>query len=173
MAINIVIGDITRTPADVIVNAANSNLFVGGGVCGSIHRVGGPSIAEECSAVVAEHGPLAHGESAITGPGRLPAKWVVHSVGPIWNDGGSGEAEELAAAYRSAIELADAKGAASISFPSISTGIFGYPVDKAARVAVAAVRKELRLAEHVKDATFVLFDQETYDAYARALEETA
>lgn len=172
MPVHIAIGDITKTAADVIVNAANANLFAGGGVCGSIHRAGGPSIAEECRGIFAERGPLAHGQSAITGAGKLPAKWVIHSVGPIWNGGGSGEAESLAAAYRSAMELAEAKGATSIAFPSISTGIFDYPVDKAARVAVATVRKELRFTTKLTDATFVLFDQETYDAYARALAET-
>lgn len=170
MPIDTVTGDITKIPADAVVNAANANLFVGGGVCGAIHRAGGPTIAEECRRIFEERGPLAHGESAITGAGKLPAKWVVHAVGPMWNGGGEGEADELAAAYRSAIALADDAGATSMTFPSISTGIFGYPVDEAAPVAIAAVRNALVLARNVRDVTFVLFDEATHAEYRRALE---
>lgn len=170
MSISLVIGDITKVEADVIVNAANSNLFVGGGVCGAIHRAGGPSIAEECRARTDESGVVPVGEAAITGAGRLPARWVVHAVGPMWTDGTRDEAALLASAYRSAIALADSKGATSIAFPSISTGIFRYPVPDAARVAIQTVRKELLFTRDVEDVKFVLFDQGTHDAYASALE---
>ena len=170
--ITLTLGDITRVDADAIVNAANSRLAVGGGVCGAIHRAGGPEIAAECRAYVAEHGSVPAGGAALTTGGSLPARYVVHAVGPVWHGGTSGESQTLASAYRRSIEVADAHGdIEAIAFPSISTGIFGYPLDKAAPTAVRAVRDALADATHVREATFVLFDQATYAAYERALHE--
>ncbi|MDH4139104.1 MAG: O-acetyl-ADP-ribose deacetylase [Coriobacteriia bacterium] len=163
-------GDLTRVDADAIVNAANSQLARGGGVCGAIHAAGGPSIAEECRAWVAEHGAVPTGGAAITTGGRLPARFVVHAVGPVWHGGSSREPDLLANAYRSSIEIADGQGLCSIAFPSISTGIFGYPVSLAAPVALEAARGALAAAQNVREVRFVLFDQATHDAYEAALE---
>jgi O-acetyl-ADP-ribose deacetylase (regulator of RNase III) len=164
-------GDITTVAVDAIVNAANGQLAPGGGVSGAIHSAGGPSIAAEGQAWVREHGPVATGDAAVTGAGRLPARHVIHAVGPIWHGGGSGEAEALASAYRRAIELADALGSETIAFPSISTGIFGYPLEQAAPVALRAVRDALARAAHVREVRFVLYDAATYAAYQAALAE--
>jgi O-acetyl-ADP-ribose deacetylase (regulator of RNase III) len=163
-------GDITLVAADVIVNAANARLAPGGGVCGAIHAAGGPAIAAECRAFLAAHGPLAPGEAAITSGGRLAVRWVVHAAGPVWRGGHADEAETLASAYRSAVRIADAVGAADIAFPSISTGIFGYPVERAAPVAMRAVRDALVESVSVRRACFVLFDDATHRAFAAALE---
>lgn len=169
MPIRIMLGDITHIDADAIVNAANSRLAPGGGVSGAIHSAGGPEIARECAAYVREHGPVPTGGAALTTAGRLPARHVVHAVGPIWSGGQSGEPEALAGAYRRSIEIADASDLETIAFPSISTGIYGHPLDLAAPVAVQAVQQALADARHVHEATFVLFDQRTYDAYEGAL----
>jgi len=169
MPVHLTLGDITAFESDAIVNAANSHLVPGGGVSGAIHRAGGPTIAEEGAAWVAEHGLVPPGGAAITTAGNLPAHYVVHAVGPMWHGGTEGEAEQLASAYRLAIELADSKGLRTIAFPSISTGIFGYPVGLAAPVALRAVKNALATTRITSDATFVLFDQATYDAYAEAL----
>ncbi|MBI5231628.1 MAG: macro domain-containing protein [Coriobacteriales bacterium] len=170
MSIELVRGDITTSSADAIVNAANSRLSPGGGVSGAIHRAGGTAVTGEAAAWVAEHGPLATGDAAITSGGHLPARYVIHTVGPVWNDGGSGEAEALASSYRRSIEVAEAQGdITSIAFPSISTGIFGYPVRLAAPVAIRAVAAALDEAHRVKSATFVLFDPATLDEYRQAL----
>jgi len=169
MPIALVRGDITRVSADAIVNAANSQLAPGGGVCGAIHAAGGPQIAAECAEWVRVHGPVPTGSAAITRAGRLPARFVIHAVGPVWHGGGSGEAELLGSAYRSSIELADEYELRSIAFPSISTGIYGYPLGKAAPVALSAVREALSQSRSACDVTFVLFDQRTFDAYEDAL----
>ncbi len=130
-------GDITTLDVDVIVNAANSQLLPGGGVCGAIHAAAGPALAEECRSVA----PVATGDAAATGGHDLAARWVVHAVGPIWGEASDDEsAELLASAYRRSIEEADAVGATSIAFPAISTGIFGFPPQLAARTAVDALR---------------------------------
>lgn len=171
MAIQLLLGDITTVRADAIVNAANSQLLAGGGVCGAIHAAAGPELALACRAYVAEHGPVAPGGAAITPGFRLPARFVIHAVGPVWRGGSAGEADTLASGYRSAVELADAQCLQSIAFPSISTGIYGYPVGLAAAVALRAVREELAGAANV-DATFVLFDSATYATYERALDAT-
>ncbi|GAB4283391.1 MAG: ADP-ribose-binding protein [Coriobacteriia bacterium] len=163
-------GDITRYAVDVIVNAANSSLMGGGGVDGAIHHAGGPAILEACRAIVAERGRLPAGEAVITTGGDLPASNVIHTVGPVWQGGGAGEEVTLASAYRASMRLADAEELATIAFPSISTGAYGYPVRAAATVALATVAEELRRAQYVREATFVLFDDATYDAYADALE---
>lgn len=168
--IELVQGDITREAIDAIVNAANGELTVGGGVCGAIHRAGGPAIAEECQAIIAQRGPLAAGEVAITTGGHLPARRVIHAVGPIWQGGAQGEPEALARCYREAIRLADAEGLTGIAFPSISTGIYGYPVHLAAPVALAAAREALEAARTVTTVRFVLFDDATLNAYQAAAE---
>lgn len=168
--IRLVSGDITRSDADAIVNAANTHLAPGGGVCGAIHAAAGPSLAGECNAYIVAHGPVPTGGAAITGAGgRLRANHVVHAVGPVWHGGHFGEPAALASAYREAVRLADEAGAKSIAFPSISTGIFGYPVDLAAPVALGAVRDVLPGSRTVREATFVLFDAATFAAYERAL----
>lgn len=169
MGVNLVLGDITRSDADAIVNAANSRLLPGGGVCGAIHAAAGPQLAQACSEWVREHGPVATGCSAITPGFALRARYVIHAVGPVWSGGAAGEPGLLARAYRSAVELADEHGLTTIAFPSISTGIYGFPVELAAPVALRAVAEALEGALCVRDATFVLFDSTTYAAYERAL----
>ena len=158
-------GDITTVAADAIVNAANSGLLRGGGVCGAIHAASGPELARACARYVREHGSVPTGQAAITPGFDLPARYVIHAVGPVWSGGGAGESKLLASAYAAAVALADAEGLHSIAFPSISTGIYGYPVRLAAPVAVNAVSRALAGASHVREATFVLFDSGTFSAY--------
>ena len=162
-------GDITRQTTDAIVNAANSGLMGGGGVDGAIHRAGGPAILEECKQIVARQGRLPTGEAVITTGGNLKAKHVIHTVGPVWRGGGSGEPELLASAYRESLKLDAENGLSTVSFPSISTGVYGYPVDEAAEVALGAVIAFLREGTSIKEVYFVLFDGRTYASYQRAL----
>lgn len=162
-------GDITREQVDAIVNAANSGLMGGGGVDGAIHRAGGPAILEECRQIVRQRGRLPAGQAVITTGGRLPAKHVIHTVGPVWHGGGRGEAESLASAYRESLALALKEGLKTVSFPSISTGVYGYPVDLAARVALGAVLAFLERGTALEEVRFVLFDSRTYQAYTAAL----
>lgn len=164
-------GDITRVSVDAIVNASNAHMTPGGGVSGAIHGAGGPAIAAEAQQVVERRGPLEPGQAAATGGGRLAARHVIHALGPVWHGGGRGEAEALASAYRESIRVADGLGAETVAFPSISTGIFGYPVALAAPLALRTVREALATAEHVRDVRFVLYDEATYRAYERALGE--
>ena len=166
----LVVGDITTQSVDAIVNAANSRLIGGGGVDGAIRRAAGPAIEEECAAIRAERGGCPTGSAVITGAGRLPARHVVHAVGPIWQGGGQGEAQLLASAYRSSLALASERGARTVAFPSISTGVYGYPVTQAARVALAAVARELA-STPFDEVRFVLFSNEDFAAYAEALRE--
>lgn len=161
-------GDITLQDADAIVNAANEQLAPGGGVCGAIHRAGGPAIWKECERIVQQRGPLPTGQAVATTGGKMKARYVIHTVGPVWHGGHSGEAEKLASSYRESIRIADELKLQSIAFPSISTGIFGYPVELAAPVALHAVAEALRSAVHVRQVRFVLFDQGTHDAYSQA-----
>ncbi len=163
-------GDITRFPADALVNAANSRLAGGGGVDGAIHRAGGPAIMAELDEIRSQTGGCETGDAVVTSAGNLPAKWVIHAVGPVYGDGRHGEPEMLAACYERAMELAAEHGAESIAFPSISTGIYGYPLAEAARIALSTVAE--RLADDtqtVQVATFVLFGREAFDAHAAAL----
>jgi O-acetyl-ADP-ribose deacetylase len=162
--------DITKETTQAIVNAANSSLLGGGGVDGAIHGAGGPSILKECRSIVAKIGHLPAGKAVLTTGGRLHAKYVIHTVGPIYRSGHSGEAETLASCYRESICLADDHAIASVAFPSISTGAFGYPVHDAALVAVEAVVKALESSTHVKHARFALFDVGTIRAYTTAAE---
>lgn len=165
-------GDITRQATDAIVNAANPGLMGGGGVDGAIHRAGGPAILEDCKQIVARQGRLPTGKAVITTGGNLPAKQVIHTVGPIWHGGNKGEAALLESAYRESLKLAAEQKLTSISFPSISTGVYGYPVAEAARVAINTVVSFLTgQVTSVKDVVFVLFDPATYRAYSSALEK--
>jgi len=147
---------------DAIVNAANEALSPGGGVCGAIHRAAGPELARACRAVA----PCPAGAARLTPGFRLPARCVIHAVGPVWRGGHSGEAELLASAYRASLDLAHARGLRSVAFPAISTGVYGYPLREATRVAVAAVRARLAEPCSVTEVVFACFDQGTLDAYA-------
>jgi O-acetyl-ADP-ribose deacetylase (regulator of RNase III) len=161
-------GDITKYSADAIVNAANSELLPGGGVCGAIHRAGGPAIAEECHRICAERGPLLPGQAVATTAGWLDAKNVIHTVGPVWHGGDHGEAKVLSSCFRESISIADELKLHTIAFPAISTGIFGYPVDQAAWVAIPTVVESLRSARQLVLVSFVLFDQTTFETFATA-----
>ncbi len=161
--------DITKEATEAIVNAANSSLLGGGGVDGAIHRTGGPSILNECKKIVAEIGHLPAGKAVITTAGRLAAKYVIHTVGPIYGSGG--EAKKLTSCYKESIRVADDHGIRSLAFPSISTGAFGYPVEAAAQVAVKAVIEALTSAGQVMHARFVLFDSYTLKAYVDAVDK--
>jgi O-acetyl-ADP-ribose deacetylase len=156
-------GDITRETVDAIVNAANEGLVPGGGVCGAIHRAGGPSIAEECRRI----GHCPTGSAVATTAGDLPARWVIHAVGPVWRGGAAGEPDLLASAYRSSLCEAERIGARSIAFPAISTGIYGYPLDQATQIAVATVVEWK--GDGIDLVRFVCFDGPTYQAYAKVL----
>lgn len=168
--LSLVRGDITRQDTDAIVNAANSSLMGGGGVDGAIHRAGGPAILEECKQIVSRQGRLPTGEAVITTGGNLPARYVIHTVGPVWHGGQKGESDLLANAYRHSLELAVAKRLKSVSFPSISTGVYGYPVHLAAGAALRAVMDFLRNNDSLDEVVFVLFDDRTHDAYNETLE---
>jgi O-acetyl-ADP-ribose deacetylase (regulator of RNase III) len=169
--LTLVQGDITKQTTDAIVNAANSSLMGGGGVDGAIHRAGGPTILEECKQIVAKQGRLLPGKAVITTGGNLPAKYVIHTVGPIWNGGKSNEAQILASAYRESLKIAEAKKLASISFPSISTGAYRYPLEQAAKVALGTVITFLKEeAVSLKEVRFVLFDSRTYGVYQQILQ---
>jgi len=160
-------GDITTIPADAIGNAANAALAGGGGVDGAIHRAGGPAIMAELRARYPNGTPT--GTAVATGAGDLPARWVIHAVGPVWRGGGHGEPEFLAAAYRSAIEVAAGLGARTLTLPAISAGIYGYPLERAAAVAVGAVAEALRTGARLERVTFVLFSTDTLAAFERAV----
>jgi len=165
-------GDITGQDTDAIVNAANSSLMGGGGVDGAIHRAGGPAILEECKQIVSRQGRLPTGKAVITTGGNLKAKYVIHTVGPIWRGGSEGEAELLESAYRESLKLAAENHLTSLSFPSISTGAYGYPLGEASRVALGAVISFLRESvASIRAVAFVLFDSRTFDAYSSALRE--
>jgi O-acetyl-ADP-ribose deacetylase (regulator of RNase III) len=164
--ISFVRGDITREKTDAIVNAANSSLMGGGGVDGAIHRAGGPEIVEECKVIVAKQGRLPAGQAVITTGGKLPARYVIHTVGPIWRGGSRDEPATLKNCYTNSLKLADENDLRSVAFPSISTGAYGYPVDAAASVAVNAVKEFLKDAKHVEEVRFVLFDETSYNVYS-------
>ncbi len=169
--LSLIQGDITRQEADAIVNAANPSLMGGGGVDGAIHRAGGPAILEDCKNIVAQRGPLPAGQAVITTGGDLKARHVIHTVGPIWHGGKKGEPETLASAYRESLKLAVSNDLKSVSFPSISTGAYGYPLDQAARIALRTVIDFLKGDTNLEEVRFVLFNSRTLDAYSRALEE--
>jgi O-acetyl-ADP-ribose deacetylase (regulator of RNase III) len=162
-------GDITLQTTDAIVNAANSSLMGGGGVDGAIHRAGGPAILEECKKITSRQGQLPTGKAVITTAGNMKAKHVIHTVGPIWYGGSRGEPGLLASAYRESLKCAADNTLSSVSFPSISTGVYGYPVDKAAHIALKEVISFLSQPTSVKEVVFVLFDSRTFGAYADTL----
>ena len=162
-------GDITHQAVSAIVNAANSSLLGGGGVDGAIHRAGGPEILEECRAIRARQGGCKTGEAVITTGGRLPAAHVIHTVGPVWNGGHKGEPELLANCYRNSLRLAEEQQLERVAFSSISTGIYGYPKQEAAAIAVREVRQWLATHEWPRSVLFVVFDDENRQAYERVL----
>jgi O-acetyl-ADP-ribose deacetylase (regulator of RNase III) len=164
--IELVLGDITKQHVDAIVNAANPSLLGGGGVDGAIHRAGGPAILEECRTL----GGCEPGDAKATGAGALPARLVIHAVGPIWHGGDAGEPALLSSVHRRAIELADDLQAATIAFPAISTGAYGYPVELAAPVALTATKEALAAHPSVEAARFVFRDETTLGVYRAALD---
>ncbi|HEU4754232.1 MAG TPA: O-acetyl-ADP-ribose deacetylase [Armatimonadota bacterium] len=168
--IHIALGDITQAQVDAIVNAANSSLMGGGGVDGAIHRAGGSSILEECRRIRRSlPDGLPTGEAVVTGAGNLPARFVIHTVGPVWSGGAAGEERLLANAYRNSLQRAVESGARSIAFPGISTGIYGFPKQPAARIAAEEVRAFLADNDTLERVVFVCFDPGSFETYRRLL----
>jgi O-acetyl-ADP-ribose deacetylase (regulator of RNase III) len=164
--IELVKGDITRIPVDAIVNAANHMLAGGGGVDGAIHDAAGPSLMQE----LRPYGECRTGSAVVTGAGLLPAKYVFHAVGPVYSGGERDEAKLLASCYRKALELAQAHHCQSISFPSISTGVYGYPIPEAAAIALSAIIETLPLAPSVRTIKLVQFNDASYQAYSKLMQ---
>ncbi len=165
--IDTLLGDITQVRADAIVNAANTSLLGGGGVDGAIHRAAGPELLAECRTL----NGCSTGQAKLTRGYRLPARYVIHTPGPVWRGGGCGEAEALASCYRSCIALAEEYGCKTVAFPSISTGVYRFPLERAAPIAVGTVAQCLTAGVQVERVTFVCFSQAVKDAYDRALRE--
>jgi O-acetyl-ADP-ribose deacetylase len=163
------LGDITKLAVDAIVNAANTSLLGGGGVDGAIHRAGGPAILEECRKIIAVQGSCPTGEAVITTGGRLAAKYVIHTVGPVWNGDLNGEPQSLARCYQNSLRLAVEHYCRTIAFPNISTGVYGYPKEKAAIIAVNEVTKYLSNNKTIEQVIFVCFDAESKRIYDRIL----
>lgn len=161
-SISVIKGDITKVKADAIVNAANSSLMGGGGVDGAIHRAGGPVILQECKKIIDRQGGCKTGEAVITTAGNLPAKFVIHTVGPVWNGGNNDEETDLASCYKNSLLLAVEHQLKSIAFPNISTGVFGFPKDKAAVIALKTVNDFIGENNTDLEVTFVCFDDENY-----------
>jgi O-acetyl-ADP-ribose deacetylase (regulator of RNase III) len=172
--LEVIRGDITRLPVEAVVNAANSSLMGGGGVDGAIHRAAGPGLREECLRIAEARrglpgGPCPTGDAVITGAGLLPCKKVIHTVGPVWQGGGRGEAELLASCYRKSLALAEEAALRSVAFPNISTGVYGYPKREAAQIAVETVRGCAEDCPSVTRVVFVCFDEENYALYRELL----
>lgn len=163
-------GDITRQATDAIVNAANTSLLGGGGVDGAIHRAGGPAILDECKKIAARQGGCPTGEAVITTGGRLPARWVIHTVGPVWSGGRKNEEALLSSAYRNSLRIVAEKGLRSVAFPSISTGAYRFPIARAAEIAITTVREFLLGEAHsIDEVHFVLFSEADLQVYESAL----
>jgi len=165
--LQIVEGDITQQDTEAIVNAANTSLLGGGGVDGAIHRAGGPKILEECRQI----GGCPTGEARVTNGGNLKARYVIHTVGPVYRDGLHREPDLLASCYRESLKLASAKGIKTVAFPSISTGAYGYPVEAAAKIALKTVKNYLKEHPEIQQVRFVLFGRAAYETYEKALKE--
>ncbi len=173
ISVRIIEGDITDQDVDAIVNAANSSLTGGGGVDGAIHRKGGPMILEDCRRILNEEWPegLPTGKAVLTRGGRLKARHVIHTVGPIWSGGNEGEPEALAHCYGNSLDLAAKHDLESVAFPSISTGAYGYPITQASRIALRTVRECAKKECKPKQVTFVLFSDEDLGTYLRVVQE--
>jgi O-acetyl-ADP-ribose deacetylase (regulator of RNase III) len=167
--IKLIQGDITQIAVDAIVNAANSSLLGGGGVDGAIHRAGGKAILEECQLIRARQGGCKTGEAMITTAGKLAAKYVIHTVGPVWNKGNAEEEQLLRNAYQHSLELGVQHHIKTIAFPNISTGIYHFPKDKAAAIAIKTVKDFLSENESIEEVVFVCFDTENYELYKKLL----
>jgi len=168
--IELIRGDITKREVDVIVNAANRSLMGGGGVDGAIHRAGGPEILEACKAIVEKGGNCPAGEAVITTAGQLPARYVIHTVGPVWSEHKETESDRLLAnCYRNSLQLAAEYGLRSIAFPNISTGVYRFPKERAASIAISTVREQLEKLD-VERVEFVCFDEDNYAIYRHFLE---
>ena len=167
--IDLIKGDITKVKADAIVNAANTSLLGGGGVDGAIHRAGGPEILNECRKIVARQSGCRTGEAVITTAGNLPARNVIHTVGPVWNGGDKGEPQELKDCYLNSLQLAVDNKCTTIAFPNISTGVYRFPKDAAARIAVQTVADFLDIDETIGKVIFVCFDEESYELIGKEL----
>ncbi|MFQ5713730.1 MAG: O-acetyl-ADP-ribose deacetylase [Candidatus Scalinduaceae bacterium] len=168
--LSLIQGDITLQETEAIVNAANTSLLGGGGVDGAIHRAGGPKILEECKAIRAKQGGCPTGEAVITSGGNMETKYVIHTVGPVWSGGNRGEEQLLRNAYYNSLDLAREKGIKSVSFPSISTGVYRFPIDKASKIALNTV-KEFVQEHNFVEVRFVLFSERDLKAYEDALKE--
>jgi O-acetyl-ADP-ribose deacetylase len=164
-------GDITKINTDAIVNAANSSLMGGGGVDGAIHRAGGPGILEECRKIVARQGGCETGEAVITTAGRLPSKYVIHTVGPVWRGGNNRERELLANCYINSLRIARENGCRTVAFPNISTGVYGFPKAEAAVIAVKTVAGVLEKDNSIERVVFVCFDDENYTLIQEQVEQ--
>ena len=171
MEVKSIHGDITKISADVIVNAANTSLMGGGGVDGAIHRAGGPSILEACRQIVARQGGCKTGEAVITTAGNLPARHVIHTVGPVWNGGKNNERQLLANCYQNSLKLAVENNCTSIAFPNISTGVYRFPKRDAAIISVETVFAFLKKSGAIEKVYFVCFDEENYELIRRQIEK--
>lgn len=169
--IKLIHGDITQVTVDAIVNAANSSLLGGGGVDGAIHRAGGPAILQQCQQIRASQGGCQTGDAVITTAGRLAAQFVIHTVGPVWQGGTHDEDQLLASCYSQSLKLAEQHQLRSIAFPNISTGIYAFPKNRAAAIAVQTVRKNLPQCQHLQQVMFVCHDHENYRLYQALLNE--
>jgi O-acetyl-ADP-ribose deacetylase len=168
--ITLIKGDITKIQADAIVNAANSSLLGGGGVDGAIHRAGGSAILDDCRKIVARQGGCKTGEAVITTAGLLPATYIIHTVGPVWNGGHKNEAEKLANCYINSLTIATENDVKTIVFPNISTGIYHFPKDKACQIAIETVSSFLEKNDSIEMVIFVCFDDENYELYEKMLQ---
>jgi O-acetyl-ADP-ribose deacetylase (regulator of RNase III) len=165
--IQLVQGDITKLDVDAIVNAANSTLLGGGGVDGAIHRAGGPQILEECKAIRNKQGGCDTGEAVVTSGGKLKAKFVIHTVGPVWKGGNANEDQLLANAYNNSLKLAVDKKCTTMAFPNISTGVYGFPKERAATIAIQTVKDFLASNDSIHQVIFCCFDEENFHIYSK------